>query len=133
MQLTVRSVGKNCPLYKSRGHFSYLKISFTAVAPYNFILLSNICVWFPVVSAATSNGTHEMLIVSDCGEKYTDVSLLGTKMEHLNEVGSCSMFVFLDLHHVDDGIKLCSPFDSVQVNNVLNFKSVVPAFGNRVV
>lgn len=56
------------------------------------------------MSAATSNGTHEMLIVSDCGEKYTDVSLLGTKMEHLNEV-----------------------------NNVLNFKSVVPAFGNRVV
>ncbi|CAD6226098.1 unnamed protein product [Miscanthus lutarioriparius] len=74
---------------------SHLTISF---------LLSDICVWFPVVSAATSNGTHEVLVylvVSGCGEKYRDVSLLA--------------------------------FDSVQVHRALNFKSVLTAFGNRVV
>ena len=43
------------------------------------------------------------------------------------------MFVFWDLHHVDDGIKLCSAFDSVQVHRALNFKSVLTASGNRVV
>jgi len=92
----VRSVARNCPLYKSRSDFAYLRIWFAVVAPYISFLLSNTCVWFPVVSAAASNGTHEVLIASGCGEKYTDAyaSLLGRKMEHLIEVGRvpCSYF-----------------------------------------